>query len=132
MVVMPRIGSTDSAEVKAARKKEREKQRRSDLAGAFSELKSLVGSIRPGVMEQETKANKRGKIDVNEGDNEGLGMPRLQLISRTIQTLHEVHEENKQLRRTLDAKTSRSHGDVANHHPDNIATEHADHEKVRS
>lgn len=83
---------------------EREKQRRTDLANAFDELAAMLSKIEPSEDEEEEeeelvngkKRRKKGQVSENEADT--LGMNRLDLIGRTIDTLRRLHEENTDLK----------------------------------
>jgi hypothetical protein len=83
---------------------EREKQRRMDLANAFDELAAMLSKIEPSEEEKEkeeeivngNKRRKKGPISETEADT--LGMNRLDLIGRTIDTLRRLHEENTDLK----------------------------------
>jgi hypothetical protein len=83
---------------------EREKQRRMDLANAFDELAAMLSKIEPNEEEEEeeeeivngNKRRKRGPVSETEADT--LGMNRLDLIGRTIDTLRRLHEENTDLK----------------------------------
>jgi hypothetical protein len=81
---------------------EREKQRRMDLANAFDELAAMLSKIEPNEEEEEeeivngNKRRKKGPVSETEADT--LGMNRLDLIGRTIDTLRRLHEENTDLK----------------------------------
>ena len=83
---------------------EREKQRRMDLANAFDELAAMLSKIEPNEEEEEeeeeivngNKRRKKGSFSETEADT--LGMNRLDLIGRTIDTLRRLHEENTDLK----------------------------------
>jgi hypothetical protein len=82
---------------------EREKQRRMDLANAFDELAAMLSKIEPNEEEEEeekivngNKRRRKGPISETEADT--LGMNRLDLIGRTIDTLRRLHEENTDLK----------------------------------
>lgn len=103
---------------KSERKRQREKQRRSDLASAFEELASLLSEIEPeeDVGGGRTKKSRRrsgpGEAPAREVDQlEALGMTRLDLIGRTIETLRRLHRENSDLRQSLEHQSHRAEGD---------------------
>jgi hypothetical protein len=85
---------------------EREKQRRMDLANAFDELAAMLSKIEPDPNEEEEEeeeevvkgTKRRKKAPVNEAEADTLGMNRLDLIGRTIDTLRRLHEENTDLK----------------------------------
>lgn len=92
---------------KSERKRQREKQRRSDLANAFDELNSLLTRVDPEESEtSQSKSRRRRKSvgDSSEADQpsaEASGLTRLDLIGRTIETIKKLHQENMELRQSL-------------------------------
>lgn len=89
-----------SARVNKATKKEnrkrelaeREKQRRMDLANAFDELQEFLAKIEPRGDLDGMGGNPRKRPPSPEPET--LGMNRLDLIGRTIDTLRRLYEEN--------------------------------------
>jgi hypothetical protein len=88
---------------------EREKQRRMDLANAFDELAAMLSKIEPDEVEEEEEIEEAEEEVVNgkkrrkkappvDQEPESLGMNRLDLIGRTIDTLRRLHEENIDLK----------------------------------
>jgi hypothetical protein len=77
-----------------------------DLANAFDELAAMLSKIEPDPNEEEEEeeellvnGNKRKKkAVVMENEADTLGMNRLDLIGRTIDTLRRLHEENIDLK----------------------------------
>ena len=100
-------------------KREREKQRRSNLAKAFEELGQLLAQIDPEDADSQQNRRRRRRSGGDEYENTGdaAGMTRLDTISRTIDTLRHLHSENINLRRTVE-KLRRGGGDekVRYHH----------------
>jgi hypothetical protein len=96
---------------KTERKRQREKQRRSDLANAFDELGVLVARLEPDdEQDGSSAARKKRRKSENEVDQSGeaSGMTRLDLIGRTIETIRRLHKENVDLKG--DAAKSRKGG----------------------
>lgn len=103
------LHATDDPETttkKSERKRQREKQRRSDLANAFDELGALMAKIEPEDLDDSgnSRKRKRGKStdshDADQGDSSG--MTRLDLIGRTIETIRRLHRENAELKHNLE------------------------------
>ena len=95
----------ESTAKKSERKRQREKQRRSDLANAFEELGQLLSQIDPE--DSDNQHNRRRRRRSGGGDDfdntgETAGMTRLDLIGRTIDALRRLHQENTNLRRTVE------------------------------
>jgi len=93
---------------KSERKRQREKQRRSDLANAFDELATLLSQIEPGQggasTASGTKKRRRKSGDAAEVDTSGehgSGLTRLDVIGRTIEALRKLHKENLELKQSL-------------------------------
>jgi hypothetical protein len=95
---------------RSERKRKREKQRRFDLANAFTELGSLLSMIEPEESDADASRKKgRRKCvgEVNEAEvGDASGMPRLDLIGRTIETLRRIHQENLELKHALEQKSN--------------------------
>jgi hypothetical protein len=77
-----------------------------DLANAFDELAAMLSKIEPDPNDEEEEEEeelvngnkRRKKAPVIETEAETLGMNRLDLIGRTIDTLRRLHEENTDLK----------------------------------
>jgi hypothetical protein len=97
---------------KSERKRQREKQRRFDLANAFDELALLLGRIEPEDLDSSSGSRKRKKRNGDEPDidpADAAGMTRLDLIGRTILAIRRLHGENHELKQAL-AQQHRSRG----------------------
>ena len=98
---------------KSERKRQRERQRRSDIASAFEELSSLLSQIDP----EESDANANNKRrrrkpgEPAEADVDGSGMTRLDLISRTAEVLRKLQRENAELKQQLELQQQRPSGE---------------------
>lgn len=90
---------------KSERKRQREKQRRSDLANAFDELANLLSRIEPDDLDASSNSRRRRRRnsadDGAEADADAAGMTRLDLIGRTVDALRRLHRENAELRQNL-------------------------------
>jgi hypothetical protein len=96
---------------KSERKRQRERQRRSDLATAFDELASLVGQIDPDEASHSTKRRRQRKGSLGEAGGSDVAsvsaedpsaMTRLDLIQRTIEVLRRLQRENAVLRQRVE------------------------------
>ncbi|GKY92821.1 hypothetical protein MPSEU_000251700 [Mayamaea pseudoterrestris] len=92
----------ESAAEKSERKRQREKQRRSDLASAFDILANVLLQIEPGA--QDKADNQRsGKLKTqgtHEADHDH-SITRLDLIAETVDALTRLHLENTKLKNAL-------------------------------
>ena len=93
---------------KSERKRQREKQRRSELTNAFDDLSALVLKMDTAADEEEpNKKNRRLSAGRSEHDNEHSGgMTRVDLINRALAIMNRMHKENSELK----AELSRSRG----------------------
>lgn len=88
---------------KSERKRQRERQRRSDLANAFDELAAILSLIDPDESDSLSTRQKRRKksvgdaTDLDAGDN--AGSTRLDLIGKSVDVLRRLHSENMELKR---------------------------------
>jgi hypothetical protein len=90
---------------KSERKRQRERQRRSDIANAFEDLSSLLSQIDPDDSESAPNRRRRRKPgDPVESDVDASGMTRLDLIGRTAEVLRKLQRENFELRQKLEEK----------------------------
>jgi hypothetical protein len=90
---------------KSERKRQREKQRRFDLANAFDELASLLARTEPEDLDSSSGSRKRKKRNADESEidpADAAGMTRLDLIGRTIDAIRRLHNENLELRQELE------------------------------
>jgi hypothetical protein len=105
---------------KSERKRQRERQRRSDLATAFDELASLVGQIDPDEASTAPKRRRQRKGSLGEAAGgsdvasvsaeDPSAMTRLDLIQRTIEVLRRLQRENALLRQRVE-QSGRSEAD---------------------
>ena len=106
----------ESATRKSERKRQREKQRRSDLANAFDELASLLAKIEPGQGDVGAVASKKRRrrsgdvADLDTSGEQGSGLTRLDLIGRAIEALKKLHKENQELKQSADQQGYRARG----------------------
>jgi hypothetical protein len=82
---------------KGERKRQREKQRRTDLAIAFEELQAIINTIEP------LSERRRSASTSSEADS-GTQFTRLDLIRKSTEALRKIHYENMELRRMLGSK----------------------------
>jgi hypothetical protein len=90
---------------KSERKRQREKQRRFDLANAFDELAALLSRIEPEELDSSSNSRKKKKKSSEEPEldpADAAGMTRLDLIGRTIDAIGRLHRENLELRHSLE------------------------------
>ena len=85
---------------KGERKRQREKQRRSDLASAFEDLQAILNIIDPS-----NDMYNKSELDV------GIPVTRLDLIRKSSEALRRIHQENLELRRLVTAYKSGDYGD---------------------
>ena len=96
------VGGDEST--KSERKRQRERQRRSDLASAFDELASILSLIDPDEssdsLSTRQKRRKKSVGDAADLDaNESAGSTRLHLIGKSVDVLRRLHNENVELKR---------------------------------
>jgi hypothetical protein len=99
----------ESATERSERKRQREKQRRSDLASAFDMLASVLLQIEPGAEEKGiVRAGRQVHLnDTSEADHSeqgGQNITRLDLISETVDAIRRLHAENGKLKNALKAR----------------------------
>jgi hypothetical protein len=90
----------DENSKRSERKRQREKQRRSDLTSAFEELSELILKIEPGVLPVEQ--GKKKKKTTDGSDALSSGMTRLDIVARTVEVVKTLHEENEKNKRLLE------------------------------
>lgn len=101
---------------KSERKRQREKQRRFDLANAFDELAALLSRIEPEDLDASQNSRRRKKKNSEEPEldpADAAGMTRLDLIGRTIDAIGRLHRENLELRQTLEHSRRNNRGGSA-------------------
>ena len=114
-------GEENETSKRSERKRQREKQRRTDLSNAFDELAAFIVQIEPEAGESEMdmkKKRKRSSADV--GDDAG-GITRLDLIGRALRIMKRLHRENEERKRMIDHMRERG-GRPQN--SDNVSTRH--------
>ena len=88
---------------KSERKRQREKQRRSDLTSAFDALAAAVASVEPdgggealdptgGGKKKRRKSNSQS--DTGDSNDTG-GTTRLDLIGKAVRIIRQLHQENE-------------------------------------
>ena len=98
----PETAAGEEPSHKSERKRQRERQRRSALAGAFDELTSLLSQLEP-LMDSSSASGKRKRRRATGQDDleDSSGMTRLDLIGRTVGVLRRLQKENADLKRRL-------------------------------
>lgn len=99
------FGGDDSK--KSERKRQRERQRRYDLANAFDELASLLSEIEDGsdasAQHRRRRRKSQGGGDAADMDqSDSSGMTRLDLIGRSVEAMRKLHRENIELKRVVE------------------------------
>ena len=88
---------------KSERKRQREKQRRSELTNAFDDLAALVmkmDNADDDVDAEGARKKTRRMSGHNPGDDTG-GMTRVDLINRALVIMKRLHQENIDLKQSL-------------------------------
>ena len=108
------IGEEDrQTNKRSERKRQREKQRRSDLSNAFEELATMIVTIEPESVDQESDNKKKRKK--SEGDDIS-GITRLDLIGRAVRIMRRLHAENEERKRIIAGTRDKGGGN-----PDNVS-----------
>jgi hypothetical protein len=102
---------------RSERKRQREKQRRSDLSNAFDELAAFIVQVEPEAGESDSDAKKKRKK--NEGGEDSSGITRLDLIGRALRIMKRLHRENEERKRIIGTLQERGSG---SHASDNVST----------
>jgi hypothetical protein len=82
---------------KGERKRQREKQRRSDFASAFEELQALLDVIEP-----DSDGYKVPSVD----SDTTTPSTRLDLVRQTTETLRRIYYDNVEMRRLLNTRST--------------------------
>jgi hypothetical protein len=92
----------DDAETskRSERKRQREKQRRSNLSNAFDELAAFMVQVEPEAGNVEVDTKKKRKKS-NEGGEDASGITRLDLIGRALRIMKRLHKENEERKRLV-------------------------------
>lgn len=87
-------GDENETTKRSERKRQREKQRRSDLSNAFDELAAFIVLVEPETGEGDGDSKKKRK---KSGDGEeSSGITRLDLIGRALQIMKRLYRENEE------------------------------------
>jgi len=98
----PAEGGNDDdrqATKRSERKRQREKQRRSDLSNAFDELASFIMQVEPESGDPDADAKKKRKK--SDGAEDASGITRLELIGRALRIMRRLHSENEERKRII-------------------------------
>lgn len=96
---------------RSERKRQREKQRRSDLSNAFEELATMIVTIEPESADQDSDNKKKRKK--SEGDDIS-GITRLDLIGRAVRIMRRLHAENEERKRMIAGTREKGGGNSDN------------------
>ena len=99
----------ESAAERSERKRQREKQRRSDLASAFDVLANILLQIEPrsdeaGIGQEGRKSSVQDSGETDHSDSGGQNITRLDLIGETVEAIRRLHSENTKLKSALMAR----------------------------
>ncbi|CAB9509290.1 expressed unknown protein [Seminavis robusta] len=103
----------DDCKEKSERKRQREKQRRSELTNAFDDLSAMVLKMdNPDDEAGESSGRKKGRrlSSRSEGENDTGGMTRVDLINRALTIMKRLHQENRELKESLTRSGGRDKG----------------------
>ena len=108
---------------RSERKRQREKQRRTDLTNAFDELASFIFQIEPEAGDPDVDAKKKRKKSGagparSEHGEESSGITRLDLIGRALRIMKRLHRENEERKRMIEHMRERRSGPQGN---DNVS-----------
>jgi hypothetical protein len=81
---------------RSERKRHREKKRRSDVNKGFDDLMNLLVEIDPKVRIEAEERARRGQWKGSIGAQEDNLLSRVDLITRTVDVLRRVHQENEE------------------------------------
>jgi hypothetical protein len=109
-------GDENETSKRSERKRQREKQRRSDLSNAFDELAAFIVQVEPETAEADADAKKKRKKS-SEGDDTS-GITRLDLIGRALRIMKRLHRENEERKRIIAGMHDRGAGGPSN---DNVS-----------
>ena len=96
---------------RSERKRHREKKRRSDVNKGFDELMTLLLEIDPRVRAEAEERARRGQWKGQLGAHEDNLLSRVDLISRTVDVLRRIHQENEE-RKLIIASLTRGRGEI--------------------
>ena len=108
----------ESATERSERKRQREKQRRSDLASAFDVLANILLEVEPGtdqegVGQDGRKSSVHDSGELDHADPAGQTITRLDLIGETVEAIRRLHTENTKLKSALKARGGQAAVDEA-------------------
>ena len=108
----------ESAVERSERKRQREKQRRSDLASAFDVLANILLEVEPGADEEgigqgSRKSSVHDSGEIDHTDPAGQTITRLDLIGETVEAIRRLHTENTKLKNALKARGGQAAVDEA-------------------
>ena len=104
-------GEEQESTKRSERKRQRGKQRRSDLSNAFDELAAFISQVEPDAVEMDGDGKKKRK---KSGEDESSGITRLDLIGRALQIMKRLHRENEERKRIIAGMDE--HGGQKNDH----------------
>jgi hypothetical protein len=98
---------------RSERKRQREKQRRSDLTSAFDELASVIVAVDPEqgrdfASGQTNKKGRRSSISSRTDGDESGGTTRLDLIGKAVRVIRQLHQENEYRKQVMEQ--TKGHG----------------------
>jgi hypothetical protein len=103
------LGDENETTKRSERKRQREKQRRSDLSNAFDELSAFIVQVEPDAADAESDPKKKRKKS-SEGAEDASGITRLDLIGRALRIMKRLHRENEQNKRIIASMREREIG----------------------
>lgn len=98
---------------RSERKRQREKQRRSDLSNAFDDLAAFMNHVEPEDDDADPDG-KRRKKKVGDVDEAG-GATRLDLIGRALKLMKRLHAENEERKGYIAGMRDTGRGDPGMH-----------------
>ena len=110
-------GDSSATNKRSERKRQREKQRRSDLSSAFDELAAFIAHVEPesGVVDLDGKKKRKKSSDVEDSS----GVTRLELIGRALKVMKRLHRENGERKQIISTMQERGGSQGTN---DNVST----------
>lgn len=108
------LGAQDFAKMsRSERKRHREKKRRSDVNRGFDGLMNLLLEIDPTVRTEVEERQLRGQWKGSSGTQDDNVLSRVELISRTVDVLRRVHNENEERKRIIASLTQQTRASAA-------------------
>jgi hypothetical protein len=121
-------GGENETTKRSERKRQREKQRRTDLSKSFDELASFIFLIEPEAGDPDVDAKKKRKKTgagsgaasrASDQGDEASGITRLDLIGRALRIMKRLHRENEERKRMIEHMRERRSGQQSN---DNVSS----------